>query len=123
MSWVRTEYDGGKVRKTATVTVTDLRINPSLAPGDFEITFPPGTHVHDQRNRKEYRVQPSGGLRELDVYGKETGGDIPQPGTSWVSRNKWLVVGLVFTVTCAVLLLWRRARLQKGGQSGEKDSA
>lgn len=108
MSWVRTEYESGKLRKTSTVTITDIRINPEIDTGEFEITFPPGTHVHDQRVRKEYRVNDNGEMRELDLYGQENGSSIPQPGTPWITRNKWLLTGIAVTVIVFVVLVFRR---------------
>jgi hypothetical protein len=112
MSWVRTEYDAGKVRKVTTVTVTEIRINPPLEAGEFEITFPPGTKVYDQKTQKEYRVQDTGDMRELDPSGKEIGASVSQPGTPWWSRNKWLMVGIgaALAVLCAVVILRRRSK-------------
>ncbi|MBY0513959.1 MAG: hypothetical protein K2P78_08625 [Gemmataceae bacterium] len=109
-SWVRTEFDeAGKVRTETRVTVTDLRINPALDSAEFDVRFPPGCHVDDQRTGKEYRVQADGDMRRITPDGRELDETIPQPGSPWYWRNVWVVVaGIVVVITTAVAVQYRR---------------
>ncbi len=110
-SWVRTEYtDAGKLQKSSSVTVTEIAINSPPNASEFEIVFPPGCKVHDQRVRKEYLVAENGDFRELDLWGNETSTTIAPPGSSWFQRNRWLSIGLLVALLVVCAWLARRWR-------------
>jgi hypothetical protein len=94
-SWVRNEYSAaGKVSSTTRVDVVAMRLNEPQPAELFDVQFPPGTMVADQRNHKEYRVQPDGSLRELSrVTGQELPVSEGQPEGAWYWRYKWLLAG------------------------------
>ncbi len=108
-SWVRTDYtDEGKIRTRATVTVTDIAINNPPDASAFEVVFPPGCKVHDQRVRKEFLVTENGEFQELEITGVETSSTIAQPGSSWFQRNRWLSIGwLVTLLVVCTWIVWR----------------
>jgi hypothetical protein len=93
VAWQYKDYSpDGELRGTITVDVTRMRINEPVPPGEFEIKFPEGTWVHDQRDEKNYQVQADGSLREYDrVTGAEVSVPIV-PVARWY-QNKWLLVG------------------------------
>jgi hypothetical protein len=70
------------------------------------LTFPVGAHVHDQRARKDYRVEPDGELRELsqeDLYPTR------RPVAGWMARNAWeIILAGCGVVVCFSVLLVRR---------------
>jgi len=71
VSWVRTDYGpDGALLRTTRFTILDLRLNAPQAPEQFDIRFPPGTRVYDQRDNGWYLVQPNGELREDPTGGR-----------------------------------------------------
>ncbi len=71
--WCLTSWDlqcllgpGGSLVGSQAATVTELRLNEPVAPSVFEITFPPGTRVHDRFSEVDYVVGEKG-ERPLEV--------------------------------------------------------
>jgi hypothetical protein len=89
-----------------------MQINAPQPAEQFDIEFPTGSIVTDQRNWKTYRVQPDGSMREYDrTTRKELSGSVSQPGVSWYRRNKWLLVGLgVVTILLVVGYMTKKRR-------------
>jgi len=53
----------GSVRESSVATIKKFEINPVISKDEFEIDFPPGTDVLDQRKAaklRHYIVQPDG---------------------------------------------------------------
>lgn len=110
-SWLMNQFDqAGKVVRSVEVTVTAFRLNPSPPAELFEIEFPPGCEVFDERTTKYYRIQPSGDMREVTSSGQELPNVIPQPGVSWVRRNIGLLIGLAALLMVSVFYVVRRVR-------------
>lgn len=119
--WAINEFDAkGLVKSTTEVDVVDLQINPVVPRSDFDIQYPQGCEVYDQRTRSEYRIQPDGMMRELSDAGAETGTVVSQPGASWLTRNRgvllWAGVGIITAVVA--LLVWRRRPALKEPATG-----
>jgi hypothetical protein len=109
-SWAYNRYSLGRtLLKSTKVQVLELRINDPQPAEQFELQFPPGTEVRDVKQVKFYRVKSDGSMRELSRTGEELPGSVPQPGTRWYQRHKWLIGGsAVFCVVAGLLYLMRR---------------
>jgi outer membrane lipoprotein-sorting protein len=72
--WVPSQWTvvfnrGGKLERFYQARVTQYELNVPIPKSDFEIDFPPGTRVTDDKNNREWIVRPDGGKRMLT--GKE----------------------------------------------------
>jgi hypothetical protein len=116
VSWIRTQYSSaGNVLITTNVAILILRINEAQPAEQFDIQFPPGCHVQDHRNGKDYLVQPDGMMREFSVAtGDLLSGSVAQPGTPWVHRHKWLLASLTVVLLALILAVWLRWKRLKG---------
>jgi hypothetical protein len=100
----------GKILRTCTVKVLNIRVNPSLAPEQFDLRFPEGTRVHDKRTGKDYCIGSDGRMRELSATGEELESSIAQPDDSWLQRHWGLVMAVGIVVAILVVSLIMRAR-------------
>jgi hypothetical protein len=90
-SWESSYFDhNGNLHTSWEVTVTNLQVNRPIEDSVFDLEFPEGCHVRDQRIGKEFRVLADGTMRELGPRGEE----LPQP--SWYGRNKLYLIGGMF---------------------------
>jgi hypothetical protein len=101
-SWTESHYStAGKLRKTVAVTVDAVYVNREYAADTFDLEFPPGIDVDDQRTNSQVRVQADQSLVPLDKAGRPVG---------WIDRN-WVWLTCV-TAACVVALVglfsWRR---------------
>jgi len=110
-SWTRTETNtAGKVLTTTVAKVNRVSRNAEASAERFELMFPEGVRVHDQRTRKDYRVNSDGSLREVDPRGNDLGSVVSQPGTPWHARNRGLILGLLGSALVLVAWLCVRRR-------------
>ncbi len=110
-SWVYTQYGAeGTAPTTTKVEVLDIRLNEPQAPEQFELVFPEGTQVYDERTGKEYRVQPDGTMRVLSPSGEELPDFVTQPVEPWYQRNQGLLVCFGVILGCLVLRFALRKR-------------
>lgn len=113
--WTLSEFGtDGKVKSKREVSVVGLTVNPEVAGDQFDIQYPAGVAVFDQRNRTEYTVLPDGRMREV----REDGGDpaeVAQPGASWLTRWQptllWAVPAVAAMAVLAAVV--RRAARQR----------
>ncbi len=114
-SWTRTNFDAaGHVKRTMTGTVTAVRINSPIPKEDFEVVFPPGCRVYDQRTNKDYRIESDGDMRELTTEGEASVHVEPQPGTPWLTRNRFPIIGIVAgSLLIAFILILHRRRMRR----------
>lgn len=101
-SWKQTKYsDAGKLRTTLAVRVDEMHVNREYGADTFDLEFPPGIDVDDQRSQTHHRVQPDQSLVPLDSAGKPVG---------WLERNwVWLTCVTAACVLALVAVLsWRK---------------
>jgi hypothetical protein len=101
-SWAESHYSAnGKLRKTVAVTVDAVYVNREYGADTFDLEFPPGIDVDDQRSNTQVRVLPDQSLVPLDSSGKPVG---------WIDRNwVWMTcVAAGCVVTLVGLFSWRR---------------
>lgn len=74
VSWTDVEMlqDGTTVRTAREHTVTSVRLNDGTAEPEIEITFPPGTVVHEGERRK-YVVREDGSRRYIEEADRQGG--------------------------------------------------
>ena len=109
-SWVATKYlPSGAVAQTLSVEVLSLRLNEPQPAERFEIQFPAGLRVEDQRTFRIYRVQPDGSLREDFPAGEEAPAVVDQ-WVVWSLASVVVVLGIL-----AVGYLNRRNRTPSSG--------
>ncbi len=102
-SWTWTLYDTtGRVDSSCDGTVTSFKANPSIQPDTFELTFPEGTFIHDNRDGRRYIVQPNGDWQQVSSIGEPIDSAISPIGSSWARRNRWLLVGLMVSVVLLI---------------------
>ncbi len=108
-TWTYADADG-QVLRTLTATVTAARLNGPVPADQFELTFPPGAFVTDQRTGQDYRVEPDGTWREVDPAAELRGG-APPPAGPEVSWRRARVAGVGLAVGLAALFaVWLRLR-------------
>lgn len=113
-SWTATRYSpAGIVTHSAKGQVTDLQANIRPSASEFDVTFPEGCFVFDQRNTKQYRVKADGSMRELTNSGEEISDTVYQPGTPWYVRNRWLIIASLTVVMALGLSYLRRHNRRK----------
>lgn len=101
-SWTESHYStAGKLRKTVAVTVDAVSVNREYGADTFDLEFPPGIDVDDQRSNTQVRVLADLSLVPLDPSGKPVG---------WIDRN-WVWMTCVAggcIVTLVGLFSWRK---------------
>jgi hypothetical protein len=55
----------GRLQTSTASTVTDYQINERIPTSTFDLVFPPGSAVDDQRAGKHFVIKPSGEKREI----------------------------------------------------------
>lgn len=111
-SWVHHTYTpAGKMTRRTELSVVSCKLNEPLPEDQFDVTFPPGTKVYDSDKYDYYRVQADGQLRLLSRESEELGMVIPQPGTSWMRRYQYWIVGVVIAIVGLAILVYRRRRV------------
>jgi hypothetical protein len=108
----------GDVRRSQTFEVLQVRVNESEPASQFEIQYPPGAEVNDQRTDKWYRIQPDGTMREFSrTTGEESSNSIVQPGAPWYRQHQWLLgsfaIVIVLSAFFAFFHLRKRRNLQR----------
>jgi uncharacterized protein (TIGR03066 family) len=86
--------------------VTSFKKIPSPA-GAFELTFPPGTEVHDSRDGKTYFVQPDGSFR---LAPPQVPAPLPARPEPWHVRNRWLSCAVLIAVAVVVCVLYTQKK-------------
>lgn len=122
-AWTNTQLapKTGEVVNSVTAKVTQYHINETIPDATFDVSFPPGTYVHDYRTNKEYILREGkpprpvleGELQEGARNYQELLHSEP-PGSSG-NRRLWGLVALnlaLFIAIVAVVVLWRRRRKQ-----------
>jgi hypothetical protein len=111
VSWVLHYYAGtGKLQRRLEVQVVSTRFNEAIAEDQFDVVFPPGTIVTDQRQDKRYRVEADGSHRLLSGRGEDLGTEVSQENVSWYQRYVWwlFLVGASIVGLLAVLVVRKR---------------
>jgi hypothetical protein len=102
-SWTWSLYNtNGQVDSSCNGIVTSFKMNPSISPDTFELTFPEGTLIHDNRDGKRYIVQPNGDWQQVNGLGEPTDSTISPIGSSWIRRNRWLLAGSMVSVVLLI---------------------
>jgi hypothetical protein len=104
--WVRRHYGPeGDLLSTITIEVLEMAFNVPQPPERFDLVFPPGAYVQDNRTAgfKQYLVQADGSLRWLPRPGEEE-----EPRGAWFESTKWLLAGVA-----AILLVLGFAYLRQ----------
>lgn len=112
-AWTWTTFDpSGKVQSTLTSTVTAIRFNPTVAPSELELVFPPNVEVVNQIDGNSYLVRADGSFQKLSAMGADSEAIRAEAASSWWARNwLWLAGALVV----ASLLGWlARSRSVRG---------
>lgn len=109
-SWTVSEFGvGGRLKSKLEVSIAKIEFDVDTSRSLFDTQFLPGTSVFDQKTGKDYMVQSDGMLREVSPSGELIGPEVPQPGTTWLSRNKIAMVASFCAVLLATLVaVWLR---------------
>lgn len=106
----------GVSRSKATVTVEKVTVNADIPDGEFDLAYPPGVVVHDNRTsaRKEYLVLQDGSLSSF-VRGRDrepipTAAPTPPTGGNWFAANGAWLSGVLLVALVVGLLVARRLR-------------
>jgi hypothetical protein len=109
-SWVYTSYENGQLRRSSNVQITRIRLNEPMQADLFDVQFPEGTHVFDARDRKDYRANADGTLREVSLLDEKQAEIRPERRLSWFARNRWLNFGIAMTLLIVLLIIRFRRR-------------
>jgi hypothetical protein len=110
IGWVPTGWtqDGAQVME---VEVLKIEFNTPIPAETFDIVFPPGISVSDQRDDKVYVVEPNGSWRVTHEHQRPIG-DVTRP--PWYIRNRWLSYALIAAVgVLAALIFAAKALIRK----------
>src|SRR5262249_12474319 len=121
-TWSSVErYPDGALRLTVRATVTDYDINRRLDKSEFDIAFPPGTYVHDDKAGAKFIQKEKGEKREIAPSEMRLPYEelISTPTkSSYAGLHSWLVVagGIVLAVSAiCIVVFWRRRRSTQDG--------
>ena len=102
------------------VQVLSVTVGEPQPASEFQIRFPPDTILYDARINKYYRIQPNESMIETSANGEPlgsgatipqpVGSEIPQPGESFFSRHKWLLIGAALGVIATAFFYFLRTR-------------
>lgn len=108
----------GSLQEAFAATVTTYKINGPISPDEFQIDFPPGTRVRDQRPNAtvpEYIVRKDGSKRSLpsedigasyeQLVSSEPGQAHAYP-VSVAGRHRWLTPTLVALAVLTIFAVW-----------------
>jgi hypothetical protein len=122
VSWSTVErFDDGTLRITSRAKVSDHEINPKLDKSDFDIVFPVGTYVHDEKGGGKFIEMENGEKRQL------TSTELTRPyqeliATPPKSRHSWLqyafVIGgaiALIAAAVAIFVFWKKRSVGKRG--------
>ena len=112
-SWVYTHYASGQETRSSNVQITKTRLNEHLAAELFDLQFPEGTHVYDARNRKDYRANADGSLREISLLDEFVSEPKPERRPSWFARNRWLNLSIAMALLIVLFYIRFRRRPAK----------
>ncbi len=111
-AWTYTMYsEDGKVRRSFDVNVTSVELKPALSPERFDIVFPPGLEVSDQRTDTSYLVREDGSWLRLKHAGQRLPSEAEELGKGWLRRNLVWIAPMIAIPACAYLVRrWRAER-------------
>jgi hypothetical protein len=106
-----------RLQRSQTFEVLQVRVNESEATTQFDIQYPLGTEVNDQRTDQWYRIQSDGTMREFSrTTGEESFTTVVQPGAPWYHQHNWLLISVavvaILAMALAYLQLKKRAKLR-----------
>lgn len=108
VAWKATSFQpSGTVRNYLDVAVSNFKINPQLPAEAFEVTFPIGALVHDERERREAVVNPDGELETVVEWASA------EPSRPAGGERIWLLVGGIGGMLLAVLCVLHIRRRSK----------
>jgi hypothetical protein len=113
----------GKLDQSHQLRLTSYEINPTVAPEEFELEFPPGTRVRDNRNKTDWIVKPDGSGKRT-IPRSDFGATYErllatEPGYAlrdqpFLARFNWLAIaGIVVAGGCVLVFVWRRLKLRR----------
>lgn len=120
-SWNVVVHNKNKMVRAASVSVTELALNPPTTSDEFHPVFPPGTKVFDSTGEKprQYIEREGKTPREIlpgerglpydDLIQSESGDLLPGGKPTFFSRNRTalIIAGIVLILGAAVLLVLR----------------
>jgi hypothetical protein len=109
--WKITQYGHEAVQsifRTSTVRIESCLVQKEYPQDLFDIVYPPGSIVDDERDQKLYESTPNGELREWDRYRSARGASAAQ-GTWWY-RNRWLLIASGLLALCGIAWFMVRRR-------------
>jgi len=111
-SWDCNHYSAtGSVKRSQRFEVLQTQINQVEPASQFEIEYPPGAKVNDQRTDKWYRVRSDGTMREFSIATGEdvlTTDSVAEP--PWYRRHRWLLTGAIMVPAVAAAVIYIRMR-------------
>lgn len=111
--WTYQRYStAGVLTQTTKYEVTKLEKGLEFPANHFELTFPEGCIVQDQRVQKEFRATATGTLEEVDPRTGEPNGEATRPDAQWDRYARWLLAAGVLVVLLFVgrVAITRRRR-------------
>lgn len=123
--WFPTRWDivlnkaNGELKRAYGAVVSECEFNSAVAEKEFDLEFPPGTRVVDDRRNEDYIVRPDGTGKRL-ILPSDIGATYDQmlqtsPGKALTdattSRFSVVLTGLLVTAGIAtVMLIWFRSK-------------
>lgn len=109
-SWTHSEFDDrGRTVSTTQIKMQSLRLNEPIAADEFDPTFPVGCIVHDNRIRKEFRVEPDGDWKEVDLR-HAPAAEAPAPEAPHDGGIRWIVLSALMAAFVLFVVIIRRQR-------------
>lgn len=108
-AWTYTLYsEDGKVSRSFDVNVTSIELKPTLSPERFDIVFPPGLEVSDQRTDTSFLVREDGSWLRLKHAGQRLPSEADELRKGWTRRNfDWIATVIIVSVCVYLVRRWR----------------
>ena len=105
--WVCRRYSpSGALLSSEQLEPLEIHINEIQPASQFDMPFPPGTQVADNRNQKWYQVNEHGDMDENSPAPKPAS----HPYLPWSDRSLWLVwCSLIVAASIVAYAAWKRA--------------
>ncbi len=114
----------GRLTYSTHAQVTQVELNIDLPNSEFDVEFPPGTLVTDEKSKTTYIVNADNSQRQIQPSEIQLSYDqlisSTPPQSLIESARPWITGGLITAcVAIAMILLLRRSKILKSTQGGE----
>ena len=98
------------MKRTTAFKVKSIRVNPRLAPDEFDLPFPAGIDVRDNRSDQFYLVRDDGLLQKIRNSGDSGPDTLAEASQGWSRRNLWVILSVAVSSLSLLAFVFARRR-------------